>query len=88
VALCEQAACEAVEGVVPVGCTTVGTRVQFDHLAPVKVGGTVAAEAVLERAEGRRLTFNVTASDTSGLVGAGRMTRVVVDEKRFLAKVR
>ena len=33
--------------------TSVGVRVQFDHLAPVKVGSLVTAEAILEKVEGR-----------------------------------
>ena len=66
------------------------TRVQFDHLAPVGIGNVVLAEATLVKVEGRRLTFTVSAArlerDGGGLVGAGRVTRVVVDEATFLAK--
>jgi fluoroacetyl-CoA thioesterase len=63
-------------------------RVRFDHLAPVAIGTAVRAEATLERVEGRRLVFTVTASDASGLVGAGRVTRVAVERERFLNKAR
>ena len=86
VALCEQAACSAVEGRMAPGTTTVGMRVQFDHMAPTAVGGVVSAEATLERVEGRRLTFTVSASDNGGLVGAGKLTRVVVELERFLKR--
>lgn len=86
VALCEHATCRATEGLLARGETTVGMRVQFDHLAPTAVGSTVTAEAVLEKIEGRRLTFTVSASDPCGLVGAGKITRVVVDTERFLKK--
>lgn len=88
IALCEEACCRALEGSVSPPQTTVGVRVQFDHLAPVRVGGSVTAEATLERLEGRRLVFTVSASDDAGLVAAGRMTRVVVDREEFLAKAR
>jgi len=63
-------------------------RVRFDHLAPVAVGTIVHAEATLERVEGRRLVFTVSASDLAGLVGAGRVTRVAVERDRFIAKAR
>ncbi|HEX9529578.1 MAG TPA: hotdog domain-containing protein [Acidimicrobiales bacterium] len=86
IALCEQATCAATAGMLGPAETTVGMRVQFDHLAPTPVGHTVTAEAVLEKIEGRRLTFTVSASDHGGLVGAGRITRVVVDVERFLKK--
>lgn len=88
VAICEEAACLAVAKALPDGHTSVGVRVQFDHLAPINVGSEVTAEAVLERVEGRRLVFTVSATDSAGLVGAGRITRVVVDTDRFLAKTR
>jgi predicted thioesterase len=48
----------------------------------------VEAEATLDKVEGRRLVFTVTAADEAGLVGAGRMTRVVVEVEGFLAKAR
>ena len=86
IALCEEAALEAVAGNIPAGRTTVGMRVQFDHLAPTAVGTSVTAEATLERIEGRRLTFTVSATDDRGLVGAGKVTRVVVDVDQFLQK--
>jgi fluoroacetyl-CoA thioesterase len=88
IALCEEAACRAVDGSFDSSKTSVGVRVQFDHLAPVKPGSKVTAEAVLERVEGKRLTFTVSASDASGLVGAGRVTRVVVAVDSFLEKAR
>ena len=88
VALCEQATCEALTGLLGPGETSVAKRVQFDHLAPVAIGSRVRAEATLERIEGRRLTFSVSVSDTSGLVGAGKVTRVVVERSTFLAKAR
>jgi fluoroacetyl-CoA thioesterase len=86
VLLAEQAAVVAIDGNVPEGHTTVGYRVQMDHLAPVAVGEEVTAEAVLETIEGRRLTFRVSVKHRAGLVAAGRITRVVVEEARFLAR--
>ena len=86
VALCEEACCNALEHALEDGTTTVGMRIQFDHLQPTPVGAEVVAEAVLEKIEGRRLKFTVSASDTGGLVAAGKITRVLVDLDRFLAK--
>jgi len=86
IALCERASCAAVDNYLEAGTTTVGMRVQFDHLRPTAVGGKVDAEAVLEKIEGRRLTFMVSASDTKGLVAAGKVTRVLVEVDRFMDK--
>jgi fluoroacetyl-CoA thioesterase len=88
VALCEEACCKAIDGHLPESCTSVAKRLQFDHLVPVGVGGVVWAEATLDRIEGRRLVFTVSVSESSGLVAAGKLIRVVVDRTAFLANVR
>ncbi|HEX6424267.1 MAG TPA: hotdog domain-containing protein [Acidimicrobiales bacterium] len=85
-AMCEEASLQAVAGQVPEGHTTVGMRVQLDHLAPTAVGHRVTAEARLDRIEGRRLTFLVSASDHRGLIAAGKVTRVVVEVDQFMEK--
>ena len=87
-ALAEEACCAAVAGSLRDDETTVGMRAQLDHLSPVKVGSKVRAEATLEKVEGRRLVFTVTVNDDSGLVAAGRLTRVVVRRDEFLDKAR
>jgi predicted thioesterase len=87
VSLSEEACVLVVEGKLESGSTTVGQRVQIDHLQPTPVGQRVSAEATLETVQGRRLTFTVSVNDDRGLVAAGRITRVVVDEARFLDKL-
>lgn len=86
IALCEEAALRAVANAVPEGHTTVGMRVQLDHLVPTAIGVRVTADATLEKVEGRRLIFTVSATDERGLVAAGKVTRVVVDVERFMEK--
>ena len=87
IALSEEACILVVEGQLEDGSTTVGQRVQVDHLQPTPVGNRVTAEATLETVQGRRLTFTVSVNDDRGLVAAGRITRVVVDTGRFLDKL-
>jgi fluoroacetyl-CoA thioesterase len=88
VGLAEEAAVAALDGHLKVEETSVGMRVQLDHLAPSAVGAQVTAEATLEKVEGRRLTFTVSIADERGLIAAGKVTRVVVDRHRFLDKTR
>ena len=87
-ALCEEATVVALAGRLPEGVTSVGMRVQLDHVQPTAVGGRVEATAVLEKVEGRRLTFVVQASDDRGTVAEGRVVRVRVERDRFLDKLR
>jgi predicted thioesterase len=86
IALCEEATIAALSNALPEGTTTVGMRIQFDHLQPTAIGFEVTAEAVLEKIDGRRLKFTVSASDSGGLVAAGKITRVIVDVERFMGK--
>jgi len=88
VALVEEAAIKALETRLDPNTTSVGMRVQLDHLAPTAVGHKVRAEATLREVEGRRLVFAVSVRDERGLVAAGKVTRVVVDIDRFMDKAK
>jgi predicted thioesterase len=88
IALCEEAACAAVADQLKPGETTVGLRIEFTHVAPTRVGTVVRADATLERVDGLRMVFLVSATDECGLVGAGKITRVVVNRDQFLDKAR
>ncbi len=85
-AWCEEATMAALDERLGDDETSVGMRVQLDHVQPTAAGAEVRAEATLERVEGRRLTFAVAVHDPRGLVAAGRVTRVIVHRDRFLAK--
>ncbi|MFL6109777.1 MAG: thioesterase family protein [Catenulispora sp.] len=88
IALAEQATVAAAADLLAAGQTTVGTRIRFDHLYPTPVGGAVTAAAELVHRDDRLLRFSVAAHDADGrLVGEGEITRVIVDAKRFLAKL-
>jgi fluoroacetyl-CoA thioesterase len=83
-ALAERATVAACAGALDPGVTSVGTRVELDHLAASPVGATVRVTAELERVEGRRLEFAVALRDGERPVARGRVTRVLVDRDAFL----
>jgi predicted thioesterase len=87
-AWCEAATVAASGPGLPVGQTSVGTRVQLDHVAATPVGGAVTVTAQLEHADGRLVRYAVSAVDRSGrLVATGEVTRVIVDRERFAARI-
>ena len=86
VALCEEATCAALIGRLPAGVDDRRDARPDRPPAPDRGRSAVEAEAILDKIEGRRLTFTVSASDAKGLVAAGKVTRVVVDIDKFLAK--
>jgi fluoroacetyl-CoA thioesterase len=83
-ALAEQATVAAAASALDAGATTVGVRVELEHLAASPVGADLEVEAVLEWVDGRRLRFAVRVGDGDRLVANGRVTRVVVDTAAFL----
>jgi fluoroacetyl-CoA thioesterase len=83
-ALAERATVAAVAGALEPGQTTVGARVELDHLAPSRVGAELEVTAVLEEVAGRRLRFAVGVRDGDRLVAGGQITRVVGDTAAFL----
>jgi len=87
VGLMEQAAVAALEGRLPAGQTSVGVRIDVQHLAATPVGMRVRARAELVAVEGRRLVFHIEAWDEVERIGEATHERVVVEEERFLARV-
>jgi fluoroacetyl-CoA thioesterase len=88
IALLEAAAISALAGHLADGQTSVGTALDVRHLAATPVGMTVTATATLTAVEGRRLVFDVSASDDVELIGQGTHERFIVDQARFEDRVR
>ena len=87
-AWCEAATCAAVAPALEEARTSVGTRVQLEHVAASPVGATVTVTATLAHRDGRLLRFEVVAAHEDGkVVGHGEVTRVVVDRERFLSRL-
>jgi predicted thioesterase len=88
-AWCEAATCAAIEAELAPGSTSVGTRIQLEHLVASPVGAEVEVTASAAYVDGRLHRFTVAARHTSDgkVVGSGEVTRVVVDAERFLARV-
>lgn len=89
-AWCEAATCAAIEAALGDGETSVGTRVSLEHLAASPVGQEVEVTAATSYVDGRLHRFTVSARHVGGngkVVGAGEVTRVVVDAERFLGRL-
>lgn len=86
VALMENAAVQAVQGVLAPDEGTVGTRLDVTHDAATPIGMKVWAEAEVTAVEGRKLTFAVAAFDEAGKIGGGVHERFVIKPDKFLAR--
>ena len=87
VALMENAAMNAVRDYLPAGGDTVGTAVEVSHIRATGLGDTVRATATLKEIDGRKLVFEVAASDSKGEIGSGVHTRFIVDREKFLGRL-
>ena len=86
VALMEKAACKALENSLDEGNTTVGTKVDVEHVAATPVGMEVTVTATVTAVDGRKISFSVEAFDEAGLIGKGTHDRFVVGAEKFTAK--
>ena len=85
----EAATCAALEPVLAAGSTSVGTRVQVEHLTASAVGARIEVSASSTYVDGRLHRFTVAGRDLDSgkVVGTGEITRVVVDAERFLSRL-
>ncbi len=86
IALMEKASCVALEGYLDEGTTTVGTKVDIEHVAATPLGMTVTVRSAVTEVDGRRICFTVEAFDEAGLIGKGNHERFVVFSEKFMAK--
>src|SRR5215210_1604992 len=85
-AWCEEATCAALQ--LDATQTSVGTRVDLQHLAASPVGAEITATANVIHTDGRLVRFQVAAHDAGGtLLATGEIRRVIVDRERFLARI-
>jgi fluoroacetyl-CoA thioesterase len=66
---------------------SLGTRVNVSHLAATPPGLTVTVDVRLDRVEGRKLSFTVSAHDGADKISEGTHERVVIDRAQFATKV-
>ena len=86
-ALMEEAAQAAVQPYLEEGEGTVGIALSITHEAPTPLGATVTAKAIVSAVEGRKITFDIEASDGIGIIGRGTHERFVINNEKFMAKV-
>lgn len=82
IGMMEVAAAKAVAPNLAPGEITVGTRIEVDHLKACTPGARVRVWARYEGANGRFLSFEVTAHCGESLIGRGHVFRAIVDPSR------
>ncbi len=88
VAMMENAALLLMQKDLPEGKSSVGVRMELEHVSPTPIGMEVRARAEVTAISenGKLVDFKVTGWDEAGLIGEGTHRRAVVTVERFLAK--
>lgn len=86
IGLMEKAALSSVDPLLEEGYSTVGIKVEVEHLAATPKGMNVIAVSELLEVDGRRLVFKVEARDDKELVGRGRHERFIVPLEKFIVR--
>lgn len=86
IALMEKAAAAALAQFLEDGETSVGTMVDILHLSATAMGRSVSASATITAIDGKRVDFDITASDDVGPIGRGTHSRFIVNSDKFMDK--
>ena len=86
IALVEGCCAESIEDLLDEGVSTVGARIDAEHLSPSPVGAGIVCKSVLTAVDWRRLDFDVEIYDNAGLIGRGTHTRFTVKAESFMNK--
>ena len=87
IALMEGASMNAVQPALSEDESTVGTLVNISHTAATPVGMKAWATGRLIEIDGKKLVFEVSAYDESGLIGEGIHERFIINIDKFIKKV-
>ncbi len=88
IALMENSAMKAVQDKLPEGFGTVGIEINIKHIKATPIGMKVKSEAILTEINDKKLTFLIKAWDEQGEIGFGTHTRYIVDNEKFVEKVK
>lgn len=85
--LVEKAAVALLEGKLDEGMTSVGTKLNIQHLSATPLNQTVTCTCSLIEIDRKRLSFHVEITDANGRAGNCTHERFIVEGKSFLEKV-
>lgn len=86
IALMEKTAWRSLIPYLEDGQGTVGIHLDITHDAPTPLGMTVTCESKLVKIDGRRLVFEVTATDGRDVIGRGIHERFLIWDEKFQNK--
>lgn len=88
VAYMESAALKMVQNDLLDGSDTVGIAIDVKHVKASPIGAKINVSAKITAVEGRKISFDIVATDEAGdVIGSAVHDRFVVDKARFMSKL-
>ncbi len=88
IAWMEEASLKLVQTDLEENLTTVGTEINIRHLKASLVGAKLKVISILKEIDRKKLVFDVAVYEENTLVGEGSHTRFIIDEKKFIEKLK
>lgn len=86
IAAMEAASVDAIKEYLEPENSSVGTKINIEHISATPVGMEVCAKSTLCEIDGRRLVFSVEAYDEAGIIGKGTHERFIINSEKFMTK--
>lgn len=67
---------------------SVGTAVNIKHIAATPLGMKVTCESEIIEIDRKRILFSIKAYDEKGLIGEGTHERFIIDNEKFMNKLK
>lgn len=88
IALMEKTAYTSIEEFLPEEFSSVGILINTQHLKASLPGAIISCESEVTEVDGKKITFNITASDEDGIIGKAEHKRFIINSKDFMAKLK
>ena len=86
VAFMENTAVKCIENDLEKGLDSVGIQIDTKHIKATKVGKKVTCTASLIEVDGKKLSFQIEATDEDGPIGSSLHKRYIIDPVKFMER--
>lgn len=88
IALMEKTAFTSIEEFLPDGYSSVGIQINVQHLKASLPGSIISCESEVTEVDGKKISFNIVASDKEGVIGKADHKRFIINSEQFISKLK
>lgn len=87
IALMEQAAYQSIETCLPEGHSSVGIQINVQHKRASLPGSLITCTSKVTQVDGKKVHFNIEASDEKGEIGNAEHIRYIINSDEFMRRL-